>query len=350
MTDTYTIYLQNQSSGPENFWCFLAPPQELSNDPGVFANSSASISVAPNYPGTNEFIIPVQYVVGAGGSNQAVGLNIEIISNVTNNASLTNTWNANYVNAPPNQGPTMALAGTQQKPTDIAIVTNAFNKISNEMAGWYSNQTFGIETEAGFIGMTWSPEPSQTRILTPQLTFYIAVGSYGSNQLANYDQFSNTSAVINAPSSFDQLNRCTVTYTQSGEWVVAPGMPATMAVSQNLAFFRSPEYRDLAAIAQLDSGSVVPDTLVSVAWGSTPEGSEEVGNTYLTGTVTVGTVLGAAFAYFFLSGTRFEIKGSTRGATTFSFTYNGTESAQAVKNLFTAGATLYFGGGPQEAA
>src|SRR3954463_12543036 len=202
MTDTYTIYLVNKSASSENFWCFLAPPQELSNDPNVYANSSVSLSVPPNYAGSNEFIIPVQYIVGAGGSNQAVGLNIQIISQVTNDASLTDTWDANYVNAPPNQGPTMALVDNTQKSTDIAIVTNSFNKISNELAGWFSNQTFGIETAAGLIGMTWSPEPSQTRILTPKLTFYVATGTYGSNQLANYDQFSNTSAIINAPSSF----------------------------------------------------------------------------------------------------------------------------------------------------
>jgi hypothetical protein len=231
MTTTYTIYLQNTSADPQNFWCFLAPPEELSNSPDVFANSSVSVAVPPNYHGTNEFVIPIQYVVGAGGSNQAVGLNIEIISNVTNPASLMDTWNANYVNAPPNQGPTMMLAGGQQKPTDIAIVTNNFNKIDNEMAGWYSNQTFGIKTEAGFIGMTWSPEPGKTRILTPKLTFYVAAGSYGSNQLANYDDFSNDSAVINAPSSFDQFNRCTVTYNQSGGWHVTPGQPSSIAMS-----------------------------------------------------------------------------------------------------------------------
>jgi hypothetical protein len=344
MPDTYRIYLVNNSADPQNFWCFLAPPQELSNNPGVFANSSTSIEVAPNYAGVNMFVIPVQYVVGVGASNQAVGLNIEIISQVQNDASLTDTWNANYVNAPPNQGPTMALAGTRQNPNGIAIVTNHFNKSSNEQNGWYSNQTFGIETEVGFIGMTWSPDPGQTTILTPRLNFYIALGPHGSNRLANYDEFSNDSAVVDAPSSFDQLNECTVTYTQAGEWQIRPGKPAILAVSQDLAFFRSPQHQDLAALAQLDSGSVTADTLVSVHWDRSLEGVDPADITFLTGTITVAVALGAAFSFFILSGLRFDIKGSTRGATTVQFSYSGPQSAPAVKNLFVAGAHLVFGG------
>lgn len=344
MTDTYTIYLVNHSASAQNFWCFLAPPEELSNNPNVYANSSASLAVDPNYAGTNEFIIPVQYVVGAGGSNQAVGLDVKVVSNVTNNASLTDTWNATYANAPPNKGPQMSLAGSKGKPTDIAIVTNGFDKIANERAHWYSNQTFGIESAAGFIGMTWSPEPAQTRVLTPKLTFYVAVGSYGSNVLANYGQFSNSSAEIHASSSFDQLNECTVTYTSTGGWEVAKGRPATLAISDNLAYFRSPLFQELAAIAQLESGNVATDTLVSVAWDSALQEAEPNPSTILTGTITVATALGAAFAYFFLSGLRFEIKGSTDGRTTFEFSYNGPESADAVKNLFVAGAKLTFGG------
>jgi hypothetical protein len=241
MANAYTIYLVNQSADSQNFWCFLAPPQQLSNNPNVFANSSVSLEVAPNFAFTNEFIIPAQYVVGAGAGNQAVGLDIEIIPGSTKAASLTDTWNANYANAPPNQGPTMAPAGTRQKPSDIAIVTNAFDRVSNERIGWFSSQTFGIQTAAGFIGMTWSPDPSTTTILTPRLTFYIAAGSYGSNrlasygemsnQLANHGEFSNTCAVIEAPSSFDELNQCTVTYTQSGEWQITPGKPPTNLVA-----------------------------------------------------------------------------------------------------------------------
>jgi hypothetical protein len=48
--DTYTIYLVNQSADDQLFWCFLARPVELVNDPQVYANSSASLEVVSNSP------------------------------------------------------------------------------------------------------------------------------------------------------------------------------------------------------------------------------------------------------------------------------------------------------------
>jgi hypothetical protein len=104
MTTPYTIYLVNNSSNTALFWCFLAPPVELAGDPNVFANSSTSLSVPPMSPATNTFTIPVQYVVGAGASNSAVGLNIRIDSNITLNTDLAQAWEANYATVPPNQG------------------------------------------------------------------------------------------------------------------------------------------------------------------------------------------------------------------------------------------------------
>jgi hypothetical protein len=346
MTDTYTIYLQNQSAEPQNFWCFLAPPEALSDDPGVFANSSASITVVPHYHGTADFVIPVQYIVDAAASNHPVGLAVTVEANYSDNASLGDVWDATYSNAPPNQGPTL-LKASNDKSKNISIVTNAFNRLSNERAGWFSSQTFGIETEAGFIGMTWSPDPGQTRTLTPELTFYVSVGKYGANKLAHWDQVSNTSATISAPSSFDDLNKCTVTYTQSGGWLVSAGPPVSLAFTKDLSFLRSQEHHELMAIAYMEAGDVTKDTLVSVKWEGSMDSMGEgraVGITHLTGTVTVATALGAAFTFFFLNGVRFAISGNSAGARTFRFSYEGDRAAASVKGLFKAGAQLIFGG------
>src|SRR5262249_61371312 len=105
MTTQYTIYLVNESAVTQVFWCFLAQPQELASDPNVYANSSTSLAVGPFQPGYNTFTIPVQYIVGAGASNNAVGLNIQVTSSVQNNADLGQMWDANYATVPPNQGP-----------------------------------------------------------------------------------------------------------------------------------------------------------------------------------------------------------------------------------------------------
>ena len=83
MAQTYQIYIVNQSANTQNFWLFLKPPQALEADPGVFANSSACLTVDSHAQGSNLFGIPLQYKVGAGASNQAVGLDIAISSNVT---------------------------------------------------------------------------------------------------------------------------------------------------------------------------------------------------------------------------------------------------------------------------
>jgi hypothetical protein len=225
--DKYTIYLVNESADRKLFWCFLELPQELVTDRRIYANSSASLSVDPN-ESSARFVIPVQYVVGAGASHNAVGLNVVLISSTTTNADLTDTWQANYANTPPNMGPGLTRDQLKTGAHNIAIKSNNFDNAGNESKGWFSNQSFGIQTEAGFIGMTWSPRPGQTRTLTPRLIFYVAVGNYNSNSLAAWTTISSTSQVVQAPDDFEN-NECTVTYKEeNGAWSVRRGKPFAM--------------------------------------------------------------------------------------------------------------------------
>jgi hypothetical protein len=223
MTTNYVINLVNQSSSTEIFWCFLARPDELASDPKVFANSSTSLAVAPNDPGTNTFTIPVQYVVGAGASNQPVGLGIRIDSNIARNSDLSRGWMASYATVEPKMGPTLNQNGASHKDS-IAISSNAFDQVKNEAHDWFSHMSFGIQTSQGFIGMSWSPSPQTTRTLTPKLKFYVATGSFGNNQLADWTTVSTSSAEIAVPHDF-KYNQTTVTLTANGSWVVSPGKP-----------------------------------------------------------------------------------------------------------------------------
>ena len=341
MTDTYTIYLVNKSADTQLFWCFLAPPQELVNDPRVYANSSANLAVLPNSPASNYFQIPVQYLVGAGASNNAVGLNVVVVSNVTNDANLQDTWQANYANWPPNEGPVMAKSGVQAPANTIAIVSNAYDKVNNENNNWFANQSFGIQTEAGFIGMTWDPDPNQTRTLTPKLTFYVATGDYNSNALASWNDVSNNAQAVNAPSDF-LYNKCTVTYGQDGEWSITPGEPPTLALTEDLDWFLSEAHNELVALAYLSKGTTQADTLISVHWNSSAFAANE-SEVVIAGTLTVGTALTAAFSYFILAGIKFEIKRQPTG-TTVEFSYDGSKGAKYMMSLFTKGAQLFFGG------
>jgi hypothetical protein len=333
--DQYKIYLVNQSMATQVFWCFLQPPRELSGDPGVFANSSASLAVRPDSPAQNSFVIPAQYMVGAGASNHAVGLNVRVISNVTMNAGLQDTWQADYANVPPNMGPRLIKAGTQAPANTIAIASNAFNKAQNENHGWFGNQSFGIQTGQGFIGMTWSPNPQQTRTLTPNLAFYVTTGNFGANALASWNQISSNAAAIRAPADF-QSGSCTVTFAANGTWRVTPGAPPPHALAQDPGGFPSGAHNELPA--HLLKGHVFVDTLVSVHWDAEPSSA---GETFLTGTITVSTALPGPCTYFVLSGVTFQIAGAASG-TTVPFRYAGSRSVEAIKSLFRPGSQLVF--------
>lgn len=353
----YTIYLVNNSTSTQQFWCFLAPPDELVSDPDVFANSSTTLAVAPQSESINTFTIPVQYVVGAGADNQAVGLNIKVASTITKKAELLQTWDAGYATVPPNQGPTLKLSSDSSKPNTIAIRSNAFNQGGNEANGWFSNMSYGIQTAQGFIGMSWSPAPQKTRTLTPKLQFYVATGSFGENSLASWTDVSNGSASISVPGDF-RLNKTTVTLTELGGWLVTPGAPALqggrlislgarnrrldgliqshMMLSESLTGL-------IAAARPSESGETVvtgqQDMVAGVTWNSGLTATEAT-QTVLKGKLTVSVALAAAFTVFVLAGITFTITNAVTGSTQFEFTYNGTESVEHIKALFELGARI----------
>ncbi|MBC9034706.1 hypothetical protein IAG41_20140 [Sphingomonas sp. JC676] len=346
MPTQYKIYLINQSSSTQTFWCFLSRPAELASDPKVFANSSATLAIDPNDPSTNSFTIPVQYVVGAGASNDAVGLNVKVDSMITQDTDLGQVWDAAYANVPPNKGPKLTLDSGTAPDKMLKIITNPFDQENNEANGWYSNQSFGIMTAAGFMGMTWSPSPNQSRTLTPKLTFYVNVGDFGSSTLADWTNVGNDAAVVSVPGSFI-AGACTVTLLNNGKWKIDPGKPPQLAMLENLPFLKSDAHRQLMAMAYLADGTVQKETVKSVHWnGSAQAEAVEEGEgapmTFLTGSITVGVALTATFAFFALSGVYFTVT-SVTGGTTVNFTYNGTQSAQAIHDLLVTGAQVIFG-------
>lgn len=351
MPTNYTIYLINQSSSTQTFWCFLARPQEVASDPSVFANSSASLAIDSNDPATNSFTIPVQYVVAAGASNNAVGLNVKVNSTISQNSDLSQVWDATYADAPPNKGPKLSLNPESVGPNSLKIISNPFAQDSNESLGWYASQSFGIQTEAGFMGMSWSPSPNKSRTLTPKLSFYVSTGEFGSSTLADWTQVSNDSAQVNVPGNFI-AGACTVTLLNNGKWKITPGKPTKMMLMSDLGFLTSEAHGELMALAYLESDKVQKDEVTSVSWpkqevlNAAVEGGEA--DTYLTGTITVATALAASFAFFIISGVQFTITRPARGRTTVEFSYSGQQSVQQIKDLVVAGANALFGGAPKD--
>ncbi|GAA3653297.1 hypothetical protein [Flavivirga jejuensis] len=219
VADFYNIYLVNRSPSEQNFWCFLQDP-EINTSGEVYANSSTHLIIAPNYPGVNYFTIPLQYVIGAGAGNQAVGLDTRIVSSDSRDTEIGDHWGIEYLL---HQGPNIVNINKLPEAA-IMLTSNPFDKIGFENQGWYSNMSFGIQSSSGYIGMTWSPDPNQTTIIVPKFTFYIATGDFQSNQLADFTTISSSAAEI-TQNDFGQGFDVTVTLTETGEWVVETGAP-----------------------------------------------------------------------------------------------------------------------------
>ena len=194
------------------------------NDPGVWANSNTSLSVAPNTPAVNTFAISDNYVVGAGASDQPVQLSSNVSSFIVADAFEADYFDAIYADVPPREGPILVDSGAKSPQGTIAISANHFDQGSNEAQGWFGNMSFGIRLAQGFIGMSWSPHPGETTTLTPRLNFYVTIGFYSNNTLASWNQISNSSALLKIPNSF-LFNKATVIYTSTGSWEVVPGEP-----------------------------------------------------------------------------------------------------------------------------
>jgi hypothetical protein len=346
MATEYTIYLVNNGASEKVFWAFLQPPDELAGKQDVFANSSTKLSVAPKVDGQlNRFIIPVQYMVGAGASNQAVGLHTRVLSDSSKKTELGQGWLATYANAPPPKGPSIELAAPPAK-DKIAITANPFNRANNEGHSWFSSMSFGIQTSNGFMGMTWSPDPSDKRTLSPKLSFYVNTGSFGSNELANWTEVNSHAATIELR-DFDSRREVTVTLTETGEWNVTPGRPPPSLQRMGLLDTLVQSHLRLAEahshlIQLMGPGATgtatdQDDTVASVEWDKSPNTNAVTG---LSGTLTVQTALTLAFTAFILAGVRFSITSARIGGTQVRFSYSGELSVQQIKELFVAGARL----------
>lgn len=349
MATEYTLYLVNQSASQKTFWAFLQPPDELAADPGVFANSSAQLAVEPNARSYNRFIIPVQYSVAAGASNQAVGLNTRVVSDYPQKTDLGKGWLAEYANAPPPKGPKIKSAAAPKDANQIAITANNFNQVENEGNGWFSNMSFGIQTSSGYMGMTWSPAPGDTRTLTPKLEFYVTTGSFGANSLADWTDINSKCAKIQL-GDFDPQRRATVTLGQDGTWSVVPGAPQINSVPLNQLLqshlWMTEAHGRILRLAGSETAPAAPpapeageqdDWIKSVQWlPSQVDGP----HTYLSGRLAVRTAITLGFTAFVLAGIVFRITRDPAGGTEIFFTYSGPLSAEFIKSLFVEGAKI----------
>ena len=364
MPTTYKINLVNKQAATKKFWCFLNAPQ-ISNQPTVFANSNTFLSLPKTLPGSSaSFDIPLQYSVQAGASNKAVGLNTKISSSVTQNTNLGVSWLAAYSQNGNNLPPTLKNDTTPPAPptNGLVIKTNVYDKSKEPLDNWYGNLTFGVKTSHGFIGLTWSPDPSTAYITMPNVSFYVTTGKYQTNTLANISAIALNAAHLTA-SDFDGNLECTVTLNADGTWSKNAGKPALVdSVLDSLVeshLMLSTAHLKIADLVHSTVDIAEPQLIASPAIKEASrqstgvnikqsQVSDDNGETsdfnLVTGSVTLATALGVGFTTMVAAGIVLNITHRSSNGLTFDFSYNGTEAMDNIIRAFQAGADIIFKG------
>lgn len=362
----YNIYIVNKSTDSQTFWSFLDKPEVTTNET-IYANSSSYLTVAPNRSSqSNYFSIPVQFKVGVGASNQAVKLKTRVTSSELLDTNLNQGWQATYYDPTKHQGPILSQEGTSG-PKTITVMTNQYAQDQEGPNTWYSNISFGMQTQSGFMGVTWKPNPLKTYTITPKVGFYIATGSYTSNHLADISDISSVSAHV-TQASFDDALDCTVTYNSDGTWSIAAGKPSNAAADllleahAALASAHEVLVRKLVGdnkpmslampsviMEEVETAKPVERTSKGIKFDDGAYEPDPATNPRITGTITVGRVVAAGALYILAAGVRLRITRRHPNGLEFDFEYDGQRSRQALRDLFGVNAIVrFFFGNPDE--
>ena len=297
----------------------------------------------------------MQYIVAAGASNNAVGLETLILSQVTEKTNLEVEWLASYTQEKGEKiGPTLGLDGKTTPSGELALLSNSYDKSAEKLNSWYGSLTYGVKSEEGFMGLTWSPDPLTTYEIKPKVNFYVALGSFSSNTLADINAISTNSANV-TEDKFDGNYEATVYLRKDGKWDVIPGPPSTTSLGASMLLLNahlnlSKAHADLTGLLAgntnaLDSGGeeeLRKSTGVDINTKKSKKGQADLAAGYITGTVTIAAAIGFGFAYMIASGITLSISSVTGVGTAINFSYNGTASQQAVLAAFEAGKSIIF--------
>ena len=379
MTTNYKINLINLMTEPQKMWAFLDKP-DANITSEIFANSETYLTV-PVYTGTqrNSFTIPLQYVVKVGATNRAVGLETLILSQDADNTDLLEQWMVKYfLEQGERQGPTLGKISQDPPPASgtVEVTTNNYVKANEPLYKWWGNMTWGVESQNGFLGVTWSPQPGKKYGIKPKVKFYIATGEFKSNVLADINVVSAKSAVI-TEASFDGNQECTVTMGKDGRWSVTPGGPdvveafirGEMAMRATLtgqlieahSHLCSAHDRLIAMVMQTTGYTIIGSggSPAAPQLGKGPEARESKGiklkdtsasecdgdgdpMVLITGTITIATAIAAGFLYMWSAGIKLRVKYTSTDGLNVDFSYSGTESSQAVLDAFASGKEIVF--------
>lgn len=224
--NNYEIYLVNRSGKEQTFWLFSDKPKELDTSE-VYANSNYSIRVRNYKKGRkikDVFEISKQYGIIASASTKAVKSGTRISSSNSEEVELGQTWKASYEAPEKKMGPLLEKLNNKRKKKNVVVKVNKFDQSKEGPNGWYSNMSFGVTSEGKYVGTSWSPLPQKKYTITPKMQFYVTVGEFESDKLADINTVSSEAATISEDDFNDEL-KTTVELLPNGDWKVRKGPP-----------------------------------------------------------------------------------------------------------------------------
>jgi hypothetical protein len=150
MSDQLRIYLLNQTGRSLEFFCFLSPPGEMADAPGVFITTSSSLTAPSNAPNPSVFALDQRYVIGGETIHRPIFLGGASITPHGARAQISDQWSVEF-----NQdqiGGYMTRYGTHSPPGTITLKTSDFDAEKMEEQGFFPMASFGIKTDSGFMG------------------------------------------------------------------------------------------------------------------------------------------------------------------------------------------------------
>jgi len=222
--DELTIHIINKYDSKETFWCFLAKPKALDTGSDIFSNSSARLTLINDPTTEASFTIPVQFSLAAKSVNKPIGLGVKVSTRQQKPVELEESWGATFYTGGDHQAPSLKENGGKASENTINYSSNSFQPDKVIENDWYPTQSYGIETNSGFVGLTWEPRPQKTVKIEPLLEFYISTADYKANSLANLTTISTKLATVKLKDFKGKA--VTVIYESNGDWTVKSGKPS----------------------------------------------------------------------------------------------------------------------------
>jgi len=217
---TYTIIVKNKSKANQQYLLFSAPPAKSDKLGQVWSNVWVKTDGTPTPNGSQSIVITQDVFAICGQSKEGLATGVFVReTDYAGPASLTSDTKKGtmYTMDIVSKNPAFAQApyGTTSKANSFAIDVSSFDPDS------YPNIQVGMGkyNDAGEVvpAFVFTPDPTTTYDLTPQVTYYIATGDYNPGQVLDITSYGSKVEIdfTTAPAGW---TKATVTQESDGKY------------------------------------------------------------------------------------------------------------------------------------